>query len=220
MITFSLTLGAHTAAMNTATILDLICSAPATCPSTKILAMSLVITLLAKISTMVNTVAKILFRAKRSFSGVLVEFIGTVLHLLLTPCVLGESITEGEGSDSTHLVPDDHVLVDLGDDHGTDEHGGDAPLGLFSHVSLAQHKDLGDELGDHLLGGDQHDGENSGKDHLQRKGVFSKGLDEVIATFLHLVLTSCILGESIISAARTQLSLELDSASVLTRPRT
>ena len=62
-------------------------------------------------------------------------------------------------------------------------------LDSFSPGDSSQHKDLG---------GEKHDDEHSGEDCLQRKGVFSKGLDDVIRRFLNLVFTPCILGEGII----------------------
>ena len=66
---------------------------------------------------------------KRGFSEVLDKFIGTVFHLLLTPCVLGESITEVQPN-STHSALGGHVLLcdEHGDEHGderSDEHGGE-----------------------------------------------------------------------------------------------
>ena len=72
---------------------------------------------------------------------------------------------------------------------------------------MSQHEDLGDELG-----GDQHDGKQGRRLPSEEK-IFRRGLDEDIGTCLHLLLTPCMLGESI-----TGVQLELDSASNLTRP--
>ena len=180
------------AAMNTAAMLDSTRSATPTRPSMKILAMSSVITLLAKISTMVNTVAKIACYSHPVFwVRVLLEARTRLVQLSM----ITFSLTSAMNTAAINM-------------------GAMLNSALFSNVGSSQHKDLGDELGDHLLGGDQHNGEHSGEDRLQRNGVFSKGLDEVIGTFLHLVLTPCILGESIIGVQP-----KLNSASNLTRPR-
>ena len=66
---------------------------------------------------------------------------------------------------------------------------------------LSQRRDLGKDSG--------------GEDCLQEKEVFNRGLVEFIGTFLHLLLTPCILGKSI-----TIVQFKLDSASNFSRPRT